>query len=142
MGIFRRLFSSGPDYPLMNPRDPAARRVTKILRPLESLAQSVPENLELVPGVQKSYVFVGKPPKRFGLAWIENGKVHRFREEARKKGVAPERIAALGREVRQAYEESRGDDRYRVTVAGRRIIVTPSRQLELSVEKIVAKAVG
>lgn len=142
MGVFSKLFSSGPKYPLLDPQHPAARRVTKVLRPLEALAESVSEPLELVPGARKSYVFIGKPPKRFGLAWIENGKVRSFRGEAEQKGVAPDRMASLSGELRKAYEESQREDRYRVTVAGQDVVVTPSRQLEVDVDKVVTKAVA
>lgn len=139
MGILSKLFSKGPRYPFLDSKDPAARRVTKVLRPLESLVRSVPQGLELVPGTQRSFVFLGQPPNRFDFAWIQDGRIHSLHKLAAKGGVAPREIDDLSNELCRVYENSRQDKRYQVSVAGRQVVVTPSRQLQLDVEKVVHK---
>jgi hypothetical protein len=37
----------------------------------EKLAGETKDPLEVVPAEDSVYIFVGKPPKKFGIAWIE-----------------------------------------------------------------------
>ena len=63
------------DYPPL-PADNAARTRLKEVEPqLEQLATKVRDHLEVVPGEHEAYVYLGKPPKHFGIAWVHDGKV-------------------------------------------------------------------
>jgi hypothetical protein len=54
-----------------------------VLSPLEKLAEKTNDPLEIVPTENSAYIFVGKPPKKFGALWIENGdKIVNFRSLA------------------------------------------------------------
>ena len=75
MGLLGKIFSSKPDFPAIDPGSTAAERVARVEEQLHDLAGKVKEPLEVVPAEQAAYVFIGKPPKKFGLAWIHDGKV-------------------------------------------------------------------
>jgi hypothetical protein len=73
MSLFGNLFSSKPDYPAIDPASTAASRIAEVKAQLGELAGQVKDPLEVVPAEHAAYVFIGKPPKRFGLAWIHDG---------------------------------------------------------------------
>jgi hypothetical protein len=73
MGILGKLFSGKQDYPSLDSSDPAAMQLESVRPPLEKLAAETNDPLEVVPAEDSVYVFIGKPPKKFGIAWIEDG---------------------------------------------------------------------
>jgi len=124
MSLFGNLFSSKPDYPAIDPSSTAALRVAEVESELGQLAGQVKDPLEVVPSEHAAYVFIGKPPKKFGLAWIHDG-----------------RISGLNDQLRDAYERNADVNRFCATVQDRDVVVTPSARLEKEVHEIIDNVV-
>ncbi|MEJ2435887.1 MAG: hypothetical protein P8Y53_23130, partial [Pseudolabrys sp.] len=80
MGMFDKLFGSDADYPPLPADNDARARLDAMKAPLEELAEKVNDHLEVVPADHEAYVYLGKPPTRFGIAWIHDGKLDGLRE--------------------------------------------------------------
>ncbi|HSH70852.1 MAG TPA: hypothetical protein VK997_13095 [Deferrisomatales bacterium] len=140
MGFFNKMFSGQKDRPPLDAASPAAQRLAAMNSELEELARQANDNLEVVPGAQRSWVFIGKPPKRFGLAWIEGKQVRNLKSFADEKGIAPARMTRIVEEIREAYVASESDPRFDAEVAGKRVLVAPSKRLEQKVDEIIQSA--
>ncbi len=140
MGFFNKMFSGHKDRPPLDAASPAAQRLAEMNSELEELARQANDNLEVVPGSQRSWVFIGKPPKRFGLAWIEGHKVKNLKSFADEKGIAPAQMTRIVEEIREAYLASESDPRFDAEVAGKRVLVAPSQRLEQKVDEIIHRA--
>lgn len=130
-------FSKKPSYPELDSNSSVAEQVQDIAEPLKELMQQVSDPLEVVPTNGQAYVFIGKPPKKFGLAMIEDGKVQSFVVAAKEKGLEPVRIQRINERFRDAYEQNQNTDRYKTSIAGKEIVVTPCAQLAQDVEQIL-----
>ena len=93
-----------------------------------------------VPCGERTYIFIGKPPKRFGVAWIEDGEVKNFTLLAKEQGIGAKDMQAISDRLREAYEQHQDAERYQTTVAGREVVVTPVRELGDNVQGIIAQA--
>ncbi|MCF8178823.1 MAG: hypothetical protein K9J74_09980, partial [Sulfuritalea sp.] len=82
MGLLDRWFGSTTNYPPLPQDNEAQARLDEVKSQLEELAHRVPDHLEVVPAEHEAFVFLGKPPKRFGIAWIHDGKVSGLKELA------------------------------------------------------------
>jgi hypothetical protein len=140
MGFFDRIFASSKGYQPLDETSPAADRIEKIRDQLESLSKQVHKPLEVVPGEEGSYVFIGKPPKDFGIAWIEGNKLHSLKTLAEEQGVKPEELKILSDNLRKIYEENLDDDRFTTKVGSKNIVVTPSEQFRNQVSDVIRQA--
>jgi hypothetical protein len=131
------LFSKKPNYPELAADNPAAEQIQEVEQPLKELMVQVSDPLEVVPADDCAYVFIGKPPKKFGVAKIEEGKVQSFVVAAKEKGLDPLTIQKLNEQFRDAYTHNMDAQRYKTSVAGKEIVVTPSAQLEQEVSRIM-----
>ena len=141
MGLFSNLFSSKPDFPALDPASPAASRVAEVEKQLDELGSKVKDQLEVVPSEHAAYVFIGKPPKKFGLAWIHDGKVSGLNTLVEEHGLSAVEVEKVVDQLRQAYERNADVNRYRVSVHDRDVVVTPSGELEKEVHEIIDKVV-
>jgi hypothetical protein len=139
MSLFGNLFSSKPDYPAMDPSSTAATRIAAIENQLGELADQVKQPLEVVPAEQAAYVFIGKPPKRFGLAWIHDGKISGLNTLVEEHGLKPLEVEKVVDRLRDAYERNTDVSRFCTTVQDRDLVVTPSPRLEKEVHEIIDK---
>lgn len=143
MGILDRLLGSGKkDHPPLAPDSDAGRRVEELREPLETLARETGEALEIVPSGAVAYVFIGKPPKKFGLAWIRDGKVSNFKTLVDEKHLSPIRMERLTDTLREAYERSADAERYATTIGGQQAVVTPSAELAREVHALIEEVSG
>lgn len=140
MGFFNKLFGGQKEYPHLDAQSSAARRLDTLREPLETLADQLNDALEVVPGEEKAYVFVGKPPKRFGLAWIEDGEVRNFKNLVEEKGLSQKRLTGLTERLREAYEKSASAQRFSATIGTKNVVVTPSEQLKREVGEVIETA--
>ena len=102
MGILEKFFSGKHDYPSLDSSAPAAKQLEAVRPPLEKLADETKDPLEVVPAEDSVYVFIGKPPKKFGIAWIEDGeKIVNFKSLVDEKGLSPTRLENLSEELRK-----------------------------------------
>ena len=137
MGILGKLFGESKEYPALDAANPAAGRIKAVSAQLESLAKQVADPLEVVPTGDAAFVFVGKPPKQFGIVWVKEGKIKNFKKVAEEKGLSPADFQMVSDKLRQAYEQSGTAERYSTTIANRKIVVTPSEMLGNEVKKII-----
>ena len=140
MGLFSNLFSPKIDFPPIDPDSAAARRVAEVESQLGELAGRVSERLEVVPSEHAAYVFIGKPPKKFGLAWVHDWEVSGLNNLVQEHGMKPLEVEHVVDELRVAYEQHANDaEHYCAKVKGREVVVTPSSQLEEEVHKIIER---
>jgi len=108
---------------------------------LRELAEQVKDPLEVVPAEHAAYVFIGKPPKNFGLAWIHDGKISGLNTLVEEHGLKPLEVEKLVDQLRDAYERNADVSRFCTTVHDRDVVVTPSARLEKEVHEIIDKVV-
>ena len=144
MGILGKLFGDDKsDYPPLDPSDPAARRVESVRPTLEKLAEETGDPLEIVPAEGSVYVFIGKPPKKFGIAWIESGnKIVNFKSLVEEKGLEPIQLEQLSEALREAYVAHEDKPRFVTKIKDREVVVIPSASLVNNLDGVVEQTVG
>lgn len=130
-------FSKKITYPELDAGNPAADQVQEVAEPLKDLMAQVSDPLEVVPSDGYAYVFIGKPPKKFGVAKIEEGQVQSFVAAAKEKGLDQLRIQKLNEKFRDAYEQNMDAQRYKYDIAGKEVVVTPCPALVQEVSQIM-----
>jgi len=131
------LFSKKLNYPDLNLDNPAAEQIHEVEGQIKDLMGQVSDPLEVIPSVDHAYVFIGKPPKKFGVAMIEEGKVQSFLAAAKEKGLDQAKIQQLNEQLRQAYIHNVDAQRYKTSVAGKDVVVTPCKQLDQEVQQVM-----
>jgi hypothetical protein len=130
-------FSKKLNYPELDANNPAAEQVQEVEEPLKVLMEQVSDPLEVVPADGQAYVFIGKPPKKFGVAKLADGEVQSFVTVAKEKGLDMLTIQKLNEKFRDAYEQNMDAQRFKTSVAGKEVVVTPSSQLAEEVGQIM-----
>lgn len=139
MGFFSDLFSSQPKYPPLDRSSHSARLLEEVKPQLKELAGKVSDPLEVIPSEHAAYVFIGKPPKNFGLAWVHDGEVSGLNTLIEEHGMQPGEIAHVVDELREAYKHCDQVERFSTDLEGTKLVVTPSDQLEHEVHDIIDK---
>ena len=143
MGILGKLFGATPDYPELGASDPAARYLASVRSPLKKLANETNDPLEIVPAADSVYIFLGKPPKKFGVAWIEDGKkIVNFKSLVDEKGLSTDKLQQLSEDLRKAYIAHQDKPRFLTKISDRDVVVIPSVSLLDSIKGIVRKTVA
>lgn len=138
MGFLSNILGSKPKYPDLTSENPLANQVEQIKGPLQSLMEKVKDPIEIVPADSYTYVFIGKPPKRFGIAWIKEGELSNFQMVAKEKGIGAAEMQDISEKLGSAYEQYTDDSqRFSATIANRNIVVTPSTELTKKVDQII-----
>ena len=99
MGILSKFFGKDLDYPPLDESSAAAKQLAAIREPLQKLAGEVSDPLEVIPSDGTAYVFVGNPPKKFGLAWIHDGEVSNFKKLVERSGIKPSQLESIVEEL-------------------------------------------
>lgn len=136
MGILKTL-TGGDKHPPLPQDNYAAKRIQKVEQELRQLVSETRDRIEVVPAMHSAYVFIGKPPKKFGMAWITDGKVANLGELAQRKNFSPITLEKIEDELADAYRRSEADERYTCDIGGETVIVTPSSYLESEVHRII-----
>ena len=139
MGFFSKMFGPDQQYPDLAGDSAAAGQLAAIRANLEQLAREVHDSLEVVPTDHGAYVFIGKPPKKFGIAWIEGGEVKSFKTLMEEHGVSGTEVAKVSDELRDIYVKHHDTEHFRATIADREVVVTPDSGLEQDVREVLAK---
>lgn len=142
MGFFSKLLGGTPDYPALDPQNPAAKKIQAVEDKLTELGHQTKDPMEIVPTSEKTYVFVGKPPKQFGLAWVDSGGVHYLKNYTAERNIDTKKALKLMEALGQAYERSTSESRYAYRAGDRNFVVTPSENLAVEVDRILEKGVS
>jgi len=139
MGLFDKLFGHKVDYPPLDESNPVMPTLDEHRARLEEIARDVPGPLEVVPAEGTMYVFIGKPPKQFGLAWIDEGRVRNFKDlmdEGKLNSLTAKPVIEA---LRESYENSQEAERFVTTIAEQEVVVTPSPDLGKRIDEIIRK---
>jgi hypothetical protein len=143
MGFFSELFSKPDDrYPVLDDAHPASGQLASVEAPFRDLSQRTKDRLEVVPSEAGAYVFVGKPPKQFGLVWFEGGEGRNLKDYVAEKKLDAKKIARLVDCLTEAYQRSSSEPRYRAKLAGRDVVVAPSPQLAKELRGVLESGVN
>ena len=143
MGILEKLFGGKNDYPSLDLSTPVAKTLESVRPPLEKLAEETKDPLEVVPAEDSVFVFIGKPPKNFGVAWIEDGnKIVNLKSLVEEKGLTPTRLEQLSKKLRQAYVAHQDKPRYMAKISDRDIVVISSASLLDNLKGVVEQTIG
>lgn len=141
MGFMSKLFG-GKDYPELDGASPASEALKRHMDQLEPFVQKVKDNLEIVSGDQNLYVYIGKPPSAFGLAWFENGRDVNLKSLISERGLSQPQAASLAGKLGEVYTNNSAAQRFSTAIAGKTITVTPSEKLAASIGQVLREAVG
>jgi hypothetical protein len=138
MGLLDKLFGSKVTYPPLPAGDEAQVKLEDVKAPLEELAHKVSDHLEVVPADNEAFVFLGKPPESFGIAWIHDGKVTSLKDMAKEHHLSQVEVGELIVRLGQAYQHASDTPRYSAEIGGKQMVVIPSKGLEQEMHQIMA----
>lgn len=141
MGFLGKLFGSEKERLPLDPSSTAAARLDRNKVVLDEFARKLHDKLEFIPGERAIYVFIGRPPDAFGIAWIENGEEHNFKRLMKEKGLSEIQFKQRSEELRAAYVRSKDEPRYTTDLGGKHVVVTPSDTLEGELVDIIHRVV-
>ncbi|MDX2434190.1 MAG: hypothetical protein QNK14_06205 [Desulfobacterales bacterium] len=143
MGFMDKLFGSAKEYPPLNKDNPAAQKIDALRQPVEKLLSEVKDPVEVVPGDETAFFFIGKPPKKFGVAWVgKDGKVVNFKSLVEEKGLSIISLERLSDRLKQIYIQHQEEPRYSVTINEKQVVVTTSEALKNDIRKVIEDTVG
>lgn len=129
------LFSKKINYPELSPDNPATQEIHAIEGSLKTLIGQISDPLEVVPAGDHAFVFIGKPPKKFGMAMLDD-TVHSLVSSAKEHGVDQVQLQKINEKLRDAYLHCQDAPRYKTSVDGKAVVVTLSQQLADEVDEI------
>lgn len=140
MGLFDKLLGKDEALPPLDPASSAAKRLDKFKPQLEAFATKVKDKLEVVPAEQAVYIYVGKPPSVFGVAWYgTDGKEHNFKTLMQERGLNQQQVQIFSDKLRDAYEREMSAPRFSVLLAGRSVKVAADDALSQDVSRIIGE---
>jgi len=138
MGLLDKIFGSKVNYPPLPAGNDALVKLDEVKTPLEELAHKVSDHLEVVPAEHEAFVFLGKPPEAFGIAWIHDGKVTSLKDMAKEHQLSAVQVGELIVQLGQAYKHASDAPRYSAEFGGKQMVVIPSKGLGQEVHQIMA----
>jgi hypothetical protein len=143
MGFMDKLLGSSKDYPPLTKDDPAAQKLDALREPVEKLVSEIKDPIEVVPGDETAFFFIGKPPKKFGVAWVgKDGKVINFKSLVEEKGLSMISLERLSDRLKEVYINHQDDPRYSTTINDKQVVVTSSETLKSDIKKIIEDTVS
>jgi hypothetical protein len=143
MGLLDKIFGGQKnEYPPLEMSSPAGRTVEQVKGALEKLTKQINDPMEVVTGSDKTFVFVGKPPRQFGMLWIQGGEIHNFAKHAKEKNISQIQFQSLSEQLREAYQRNQSAERFSAKVADKTITVMTSDSLGTEVNRIVENLSG
>ena len=143
MGILNKLFQTKKSFPEVEQSSPQARRIERMQEPLSKLVAETPDDIEVLPSENRAFAFIGKPPKRFGVAWVDKeGEIVNFKRLAEQKGFTADQLEKLSLSLRDIYINHKSEPRYFTTIKDRKVVVTPSEPLLDEVKNVIDKSVS
>jgi hypothetical protein len=137
MGLLDKFLGNKVAYPPLPTGNEAVAKLDELKAPLEELAHKVSDHLEVVPAEHEAFVFLGKPPRKFGIAWIHDGKVTGLKEFADEHGLSQVDMGKLVVRLGEAYQHASEAPRYSAEFGGKHMVVIPSEGLEREMHQIM-----
>jgi hypothetical protein len=143
MGFLDKLLGSSKEYPPLDNSDPAAQKIDALRQPVENFVSEINDQLEVVPDDETAFFFIGKPPKKFGVAWVgKDGKVVNFKSLVEEKGLSMISLERLSDRLKEIYIKHQEEPRYSLSVSEKNVVVTPSETLKMDIRKVIEDTVG
>jgi hypothetical protein len=138
MGFLDALFGSKqPQHPPLDAASPLATRLAGHQANLEAIAKKLHDKVEAVPGERTLYVFIGKPPEMFGIAWFDGGEEESLRTIMKSRNLPQSRVQRISDDVRELYVRHQAASRYSATAAGKPVTVTDSTALAADLDRLI-----
>ncbi|NJD57114.1 MAG: hypothetical protein FIA94_12025 [Nitrospirae bacterium] len=137
MGLLGKLFGKEKELPQLDPSTPAAAKLNEFKSVLDPFVHKIHDKMEFVPAANTVYVYIGKPPGMFGLAWFENGQEINFKTFTTSKGLKQKQIQSIYGRLGEAYAGYESAPRYETTIGDKKVIVLPSDDLVKKIEDII-----
>jgi hypothetical protein len=138
MGFLDKILGSKPSYPPLPVGTDAMAKLDEVKAPLEELAHKVRDPLQVVPAAHEAFVFLGKPPENFGLAWIHDGKVSSLKDLMQEHHLSQGQVERLLDRLGNAYQHASETPRYSAEFGGKQMVVIPSKDLEQEMHQIMS----
>ncbi|MGE0351063.1 hypothetical protein [Hydrogenophaga sp.] len=138
MGFLDKILGSKPAYPPLPAGTDAMAKLDEVKAPLEELAHKVRDPLQVVPAAHEAFVFLGKPPENFGLAWIHDGKVSSLKDLMQEHHLSQGQVERLLDRLGSAYQHASETPRYSAEFGGKQMVVIPSKDLEQEMHQIMS----
>ena len=129
----------GPKYAALAEDSSEARQIAQSAA-FESFVKVANDRIEVVPGEDALFAFVGKPPKAFGIVWFFGDERRDVPTMVRHGIVTRESAARLAEDLRGIYEANTSVTRFEHRVAGHRVVVAPSEQMHAEIRKALEHA--
>ncbi len=140
MGFLDGLFGKKEEYPALDASSGPGAMVAQYKAKLESLATKTNDRLEAVPTDDGLYVYVGKPPKAFGVFWFKGGEEQNFVAYAKQRGLSQRRMQELSLELGEVYRANQDKPRYSFPVGSHTVVVTPVESFGQEVARVIHEA--
>lgn len=137
MGLLSKVFGGEKEHAPLDPSSVAARRMQQRTAELSAFAAKVKDRMEIVPASEATYVFIGKPPGTFGIAWLRDGREHNLKTVIQEHKLAPTTVTRISEQLRDVYQAHMQAPRYGATIGGRAVTVTPSDALGDDLRKVI-----
>jgi len=138
MGLLDKFFGNKVAYPPLPAGNEAMAQLDEVKAPLAELAHKVHDHLEVVPAEHEAFVFLGRPPSNFGIAWIHDGKVTGLKEFAEEHHLTQIEVGKMIVRLGEAYQHASETPRYSAEFGGKQMVVIPSKLLENEMHQIMA----
>ena len=138
MRFLDKILGSKPAYPPLPAGNEAMAQLDEVKAPLAELAHKVHDHLEVVPAEHEAFVFLGRPPSNFGIAWIHDGKVTGLKEFAEEHHLTQIEVGKMIVRLGEAYQHASETPRYSAEFGGKQMVVIPSKLLENEMHQIMA----
>ncbi len=144
MGFFDSIFGgSKKEYAPLDQSSSAAQQLENLQQPLADFIQKTDDSFEVIPSDSTAYIFLGEPPKKFGITWIEqDGSIHNFKSLVEDKGVSEIKLQRMVGKLRDAYIDSKTTERNSATIGGKQVVVTPCADLADNIKQVIHETIG
>lgn len=137
MGFLGKLFGKEKELSQLDPSSQAASKLNEYKASLEPFVGKIHDHMEFVPSPKTVYVYIGKPPSMFGLAWFENGQEVNFKTFTASKGLKQKQIQSIYGKLGEAYAANETAERFETIIAGKKVVVIPAEALASKIDEIV-----
>lgn len=128
MGFLDRIFGgSTPQHPALDPASPVAARLTPFTSQLEKISAATRDGIEAAPQRDALFVFVGHPPKGFGVVRYRAQGEDNLIQLMRAANLSMVQVQEISDQARSAYVAHQGAPRFTHRV-GRRSITAIDRE--------------